>query len=172
MLRRGARDQEETWGVGETADDVFRQSYCPTSRTAEIVEREHGKRGSLIADQASLLQPGSDTKGSRGGSGGRQNRFPFRERSSDAAPTSSRESQVLTEAYRTWRSSCCIRRAGVRGKGCRGIAMSDRGFASVLAAALRAPFSALSRSDRHKKSLTYWMNSSPSATASAAFSAR
>lgn len=51
----------------------------PLRVTAEIVEREHGKRGSLIADQASLLQPGSDTKGSRGGSGGRQNRFPFRE---------------------------------------------------------------------------------------------
>jgi hypothetical protein len=31
--------------VGGTADDVFRQSYRPTSVAGEIVEREHGKRG-------------------------------------------------------------------------------------------------------------------------------
>jgi hypothetical protein len=69
----------------------------PLRVTGEIVEREHGKRGRSSLIRLDLLQPGSDTKGSRGGSGCRQNRSNCG--TGPAMPRQLEAFQVLTEAY-------------------------------------------------------------------------
>lgn len=54
----------------QVGDDVLGQPVryaFPFRVTAEIVERQHGKRRSVTADEARLLQPSGDTEGSNRG---------------------------------------------------------------------------------------------------------